>query len=100
MKLIQNSNQKLISFQIARSAKHSSSTALSHARDIEKIYEKNEFHQFTHTTANGVSKPKPIFVSIVDGKIDLKVKGFRMFSEISFEQVAPTKIPATIKSFK
>ncbi|KAJ6634606.1 hypothetical protein Bhyg_13181 [Pseudolycoriella hygida] len=53
-------------FAAIRSSKHSSSTALSHARDIERIYEKTEFLQFTHITSNKVSKPKPIFISIVE----------------------------------
>ncbi|KAJ6643029.1 hypothetical protein Bhyg_07985, partial [Pseudolycoriella hygida] len=49
-----------------RSSKYSSSTAFSHARDIENIYDKSDFIQFTHTA----SKPKPVFIDIVDGGPD------------------------------
>ncbi|KAJ6639411.1 hypothetical protein Bhyg_12155 [Pseudolycoriella hygida] len=52
--------------QFSRSSKYSSSTAFSHARDIENIYDKSEFIQFTHTA----SKPKPVFIDIVDGGPD------------------------------
>ncbi|XP_037047572.1 uncharacterized protein LOC119082223 [Bradysia coprophila] len=55
-------------FVAIRSSKHSSSTAFSHARDLEQIYEKSEFSEFTHTTIGGKLKPKPVLVCIVDGK--------------------------------
>ncbi|KAJ6639659.1 hypothetical protein Bhyg_12406 [Pseudolycoriella hygida] len=49
-------------FAAIRSSKHSSSTAMSHARDIETIYGKAEFREFTHTTTNGVTLPKPVLI--------------------------------------
>ncbi|XP_037029339.1 uncharacterized protein LOC119069393 [Bradysia coprophila] len=57
-------------FVAIRSSKHSSSTAFSHARDLEQIYEKSEFSEFTHTTIGGKLKPKPVLVCIVDGGPD------------------------------
>lgn len=54
-----------------RSTKLTSSTALSHARDIETIYGKSEFLKFTHTTSNGVTLPKPVLISIVDGTVEI-----------------------------
>lgn len=68
-----------------RSTKHTSSTALSHARDIETIYDKSEFRDFTHTTSNGVTLPKPVLISIVDGKVEIfmNLNNFQM--NFSFE---------------
>lgn len=49
-----------------RSGKHSSSTAFSHAKDIERILELSVFEEFTKF--NGSTKP--IFICVVDGGPD------------------------------
>ncbi|KAJ6646124.1 hypothetical protein Bhyg_01334, partial [Pseudolycoriella hygida] len=50
-----------------RSSKHSSSTATSHGRDIEKIYATPDFDKFTKTKSLDA---KPVLIAIVDGGPD------------------------------
>ncbi|KAJ6634591.1 hypothetical protein Bhyg_13166 [Pseudolycoriella hygida] len=54
-------------FIAIRSAKHTSSTALSHARDIQKIYSTTDFDKLTKTKSLTY---KPVLINIVDGGPD------------------------------
>ncbi|KAJ6639294.1 hypothetical protein Bhyg_12037 [Pseudolycoriella hygida] len=54
-------------FIAIRSAKHTSSTALSHARNIQKIYSTTDFDKLTKTKSLTY---KPVLINIVDGGPD------------------------------
>jgi len=50
-----------------RSGKHDSSTAASHALDLDTVFELDEFSEFVKTQAGDI---KPVLIISVDGRPD------------------------------